>query len=504
MFEKNNSIKEILNEAKDKLSKDRSLLSEKEEFNQRLSKALEGNVLILNKVYGTDSSENVDQRSKKITEIVEHQSALILEQEVNNPSSSILILNQEVKDTLVLKNEIDGQSLVLEDEYTGAGSETINQIKEDLNEIKDRSEQKDPFIERLEQLEEKQTTLFTKLDEVLSEIQSKDPTEDINLKFDILTNQIQNQIDERLEKIENDFNEKKDQIHQIEEKLVQIDSSFENLSNSIENLDFKIEEFVKNLNESLSQNIQEQTRKFEQNQLAQDEKINSKLIEYEKNIENRFGLLQEQIKSSIDQLHKYIEEEKLRKEEDKKNDPEYQSNLRLNNIYKILEMQISQSLVGNLTHNQLVSESDIKPSVQSKNPEIVSEVVKTDNKELVQKLDEIKNQLNQKVQIDDQGIKEIYDLTNSKIQNLEQIINQNQSSFQKQINDNNERLLNYFKSNELKPLNGLNFDLASLRQFDDVDQAKNFIQNLILKETQNWIKNNQKSIEDICKKIIYK
>ena len=36
MFEKNNSIKEILKEAKEKLSKDKGLASEKEEFNQKI------------------------------------------------------------------------------------------------------------------------------------------------------------------------------------------------------------------------------------------------------------------------------------------------------------------------------------------------------------------------------------------------------------------------------------------------------------------------------------
>lgn len=505
MFEKNNSIKDILKEAKDKLSKDKSLSNEKEEFNQRLAKALDGNVLVLNKVYGSDSNSNIDQRSKKITEIIEHQSALILNNEIKDSSDKTLLLEQEVllaDNVLTLENEIkeDG-ALVLDHEYKEPINQALSEVQADLEEIKQRSGQKDPFIERIEQLEEKQISLFAKVDEVLNEIKSKDPTEDIALKFDILTNQIGNEIDEKIEKIKEDIQENKEQKNQLEERIIQIENSSENLRNSVENLDYKIEDLTRNLNESLSQNIQEQIKKFEQSQLAQDEKINSKLQEYEKNIESRFDVIQHQIKTSIDQFHKFIEEEKLSKEEDKKNDPEYQSNLRLNNIYKILEMQISQSLVSNFSNNAIPQNI-----TSSSNPlnAIAPTIVKSDNREVLQKLEELKVQLNNKSKIDDNGIKEIFSLTNNKISKLEEKINENQSSLTETFVSNQDKIINYFKSNELKSLQGLSLDLSSIREFDDMEEAKSFIENVILKETQTWIKNNQKSIEDICKKIIYK
>ena len=505
MFEKNNSIKDILKEAKDKLSKDKSLSNEKEEFNQRLAKALDGNVLVLNKVYGSDSNSNIDQRSKKITEIIEHQSALILNNEIKDSPDKTLLLEQEVSladNVLTLENEIkeDG-ALVLDHEYEEPIKQALSEVQADLDEIKQRSEQKDPFIERIEQLEEKQISLFAKVDEVLNEIKSKDPTEDIALKFDILTNQIGNEIDEKIEKIKEDIQENKEQKNQLEERIIQIENSSENLRNSVENLDYKIEDLTRNLNESLSQNIQEQIKKFEQSQLAQDEKINSKLQEYEKNIESRFDVIQHQIKTSIDQFHKFIEEEKLRKEEDKKNDPEYQSNLRLNNIYKILEMQISQSLVSNFSNNAISQNI-----TSSSNPlsTTAPTIVKSDNREVLQKLEELKVQLNNKIKIDDNGIKEILSLTNNKISKLEEKINENQSNLTETFVNNQDKIINYFKSNELKSLQGLSLDLSSMREFDNMEEAKSFIENVILKETQTWIKNNQKSIEDICKKIIYK
>ena len=492
MFEKNNSIKEILKEAKEKLSKDNALTSEKEEFNQKISKALDGNVLVLNKIYGSDSKDNIDQRSKKITEIVEHQSALLLNQEVTSGTESALLLSNEAheNETLILTKEVaDEGTLLLDNEYEGPYSDELKEIHREIDELKERSEEKDPFIERIEQLEEKQITLFNKLDQTINEIQSKDPSEEISLKFDIFNNQINNEIDEKISKIN-------DQNSIFEERLTQIESSSENLKNSIENLDFKIEELSNNLNESLKNNIQEQISQIEQSKIAQDEKINFKLKEYEQNIQNRFDIIENQMKASVDQLHKYLEEEKVRKEEEKKNDPEYQSNLRLNNIYKIIEMQISQSLVNNIS-NQPVANINL-PNQATQKIDTIQKNTNKDN-EILEKLNYLSQQLSSKIQIDDQGIKEMYNLTNSKIdqmqEKVEKAISESKSS---------NELIEYFKSYELKNLEGLNFDLSQIKQFDDLDQAKLFVEDLIIKETQNWIKKNQKNIEEICKKIIYK
>ena len=491
MFEKNNSIKEILKEAKEKLSKDKGLASEKEEFNQKISKALDGNVLVLNKIYGSDSNDNIDQRSKKITEIVEHQTALLLNQEVSESGNVTLLLNSEINndETLILNKEVaDKGTLLLENEYEGPYSDELKEIHREIDELKERSEEKDPFVERIEQLEEKQNTLFNKIDQALNEIQSKDPSEEIALKFDIFNNQISNEIDEKISKVN-------DQNSIFEERLTQIETSSENLKNSIENLDFKIEELSNNLNESLNNNIQQQISQLEQSKAAQDQ-----------NIQNRFDAIEHQMKTSIDQVHKYLEEEKIRKEEEnkrkeeeKKNDPEYQSNLRLNNIYKILEMQISQSLVNNISNQGSIPVTQVPNYISHQAVQPNQNVIKDNNKEVLEKLENLSQQLSSKVKIDDEGIKQVFNSTNEKINQLQEKIDKAISSSQ-----NNKELIDYFKSYELKNLEGLNFDLSSIRQFDDLGDAKSFIENLIIKETQNWIKNNQKNIEEICKKIIYK
>ena len=68
----------------------------------------------------------------------------------------------------------------------------------------------------------------------------------------------------------------------------------------------------------------------------------------------------------------------------------------------------------------------------------------------------------------------------------------------------NEKLIKYFKSYEFKSLEKLNVDLKEVKQFDDLNLAKNFVEKLILSETQGWISNNQIEIEEISKKLLYK
>jgi len=67
-----------------------------------------------------------------------------------------------------------------------------------------------------------------------------------------------------------------------------------------------------------------------------------------------------------------------------------------------------------------------------------------------------------------------------------------------------DSLIEHFKNNELKELNHLQFDFKGEKQFDDLKSSKEFLEKLILSETQNWIQSNQKTIEDISKKLLYK
>ena len=94
----------------------------------------------------------------------------------------------------------------------------------------------------------------------------------------------------------------------------------------------------------------------------------------------------------------------------------------------------------------------------------------------------------------------------SKLEELAQSLRQYEES--KDSNNSNhlenEKLIKYFKSYEFKSLEKLNVDLKEVKQFDDLNLAKNFVEKLILSETQGWISNNQIEIEEISKKLLYK
>ena len=115
--------------------------------------------------------------------------------------------------------------------------------------------------------------------------------------------------------------------------------SNENLKNQIDNIDLKIKDGQKNQEENIENKLQGFGNKLQGFESKIEENIDSKLL-----------LFENKINSKLQELQHILEEDRAKKkleEEEKNNDPDYQANLRLNSIYKILEAQMSQSLINN-------------------------------------------------------------------------------------------------------------------------------------------------------------
>ena len=601
MDNKKNSIKEILTNTKDLLTKDSELSKEKEDFDAKLSKALEGNILTLNKLANKDTIDELDQRSKKITQIVEFQSneTLLLDTEIKD-QSEILLLNNEIleKDKEINEKEIQNILVASENQDKIDGLDTkfnsnIDQSEVSLKLNKEESVEEGKnylsILERIEQLEEQKKTITKKLEKSIEENELRDPSEEISLKFDILSNQISNDIDSKIDLINNDINivnEEKDGIYQelnsqkesVESGFSGLELSNENLKNQIDNIDLKIKDGQKNQEENIENKLQGFGNKLQGFESKIEENIDSKLL-----------LFENKINSKLQELQHILEEDRAKKkleEEEKNNDPDYQANLRLNSIYKILEAQMSQSLINNnLSANK--ESPDIFRNKYIKNAP--TEVTSVENSNTIQKTNQmlesilhsthtlseeidtlkkqesnhpqaiesskielISSQLNSLI---DQQTKldkiheEIYSLSNqqyksdevknkihslsdqqSKIEaiskhleslpeekknlnstlsdqlvKLEEIFSFLKSApVQKDKTEKLDNLIQYFKSSELQKMSHIKFDFVGIQQFEDLKSSKKFLEKMILSETQNWIKLNQKTIEDISKKLLYK
>ena len=603
MDNKKNSIKEILTNTKDLLIKDSELSKEKEEFDAKLSKALEGNILTLNKLANKDTIDELDQRSKKITQIVEFQSneTLLLDTEIKD-QSEILLLNNEIleKDKEINEKEIQNILVASENQDKIDGLDTKFNSNIDQSEVspklnKEESTEKGKnylsILERIEQLEEQKKTITKKLEKSIEENELRDPSEEISLKFDILSNQISNDIDSKIDLINNDINivnEEKDGIYQelnsqkesVESGFSGLELSNENLKNQIDNIDLKIKDGQKNQEENIENKLQGFGNKLQGFESKIEENIDSKLL-----------LFENKINSKLQELQHILEEDRAKKkleEEEKNNDPDYQANLRLNSIYKILEAQMSQSLINNnlsankespdifRNENQYIKNAPTEvTSVENSNTiqktnqmlesilhstHTLSEEIDTLKKQESNhpqaiessKIELISSQLNSLI---DQQTKldkiheEIYSLSNqqyksdevknkihslsdqqSKIEaiskhleslpeekknlnstlseqlvKLEEIFSFLKSApVQKDKTEKLDNLIQYFKSSELQKMSHIKFDFVGMQQFEDLKSSKKFLEKMILSETQNWIKLNQKTIEDISKKLLYK
>lgn len=539
MVDQTNSIKEILKNTKDLLSQDQELAKEENDFNDKVAKALEGNILVLNKIYENKSVDEIDKRSKKVIEIVEHQiqDVLTLDKEVSSVQQTLL-LNREVEDqdqqTLLLNREVKDENQNLAEDSLEEKKENLVQVATNVNTLEEQDlENSDGLlVSRVKQLEQQQERMLSELNKLVDELKSLNPSEEISLKFDILTNQFSNELDEKIESVKADIvaiDQSKDHLAaELGDQKNTMDLGFSNLEKSNEefkdqlnNLDFKIDDFTNSLENKISEQMH-----------AQDQKI-----------ESQEASLQKQMNDNFNSLKTLMEEDKtLRKkeeEENKKNSPEHQANLRLNSIYKLLEMQATQSLINsNINPQNTTLTNSVSDNISHESrPSMNSNPARSDNThlkaiaDLSQKLEplihlnETLAELSKSIQdrkdtnyaeernvLDTTKLNEILQKINnfsnqeSKLEELAQSLS-NMKESKDSNNSNhleNEKLIKYFKSYEFKSLEKLNVDLKEVKQFDDLNLAKNFVEKLILSETQGWISNNQIEIEEISKKLLYK
>ena len=539
MVDQTNSIKEILKNTKDLLSQDQELAKEENDFNDKVAKALEGNILVLNKIYENKSVDEIDKRSKKVIEIVEHQiqDVLTLDKEVSSVQQTLL-LNREVEDqdqqTLLLNREVKDENQNLAEDSLEEKKENLVQVATNVNTLEEQDlENSDGLlVSRVKQLEQQQERMLSELNKLVDELKSLNPSEEISLKFDILTNQFSNELDEKIESVKADIvaiDQSKDHLAaELGDQKNTMDLGFSNLEKSNEefkdqlnNLDFKIDDFTNSLENKISEQMH-----------VQDQKI-----------ESQEASLQKQMNDNFNSLKTLMEEDKtLRKkeeEENKKNSPEHQANLRLNSIYKLLEMQATQSLINsNINPQNTTLTNSVSDNISHESrPSMNSNPARSDNThlkaiaDLSQKLEplihlnETLAELSKSIQdrkdtnyaeernvLDTTKLNEILQKINnfsnqeSKLEELAQSLS-NMKESKDSNNSNhleNEKLIKYFKSYEFKSLEKLNVDLKEVKQFDDLNLAKNFVEKLILSETQGWISNNQIEIEEISKKLLYK
>jgi len=486
------SIQDIIEDAKSRFSTDDALKVEKDDFDKKISKALHKNVLILDKVYEENTAiDSKNKKSKKINQILNHQS----KQSDKIDFSKVLLLDNEVAehDKLVLNNEITDLSstLILNNEIDENDNTKVNKISED--------------------------EVSSSLSSAIEELQSKN--EDLQLKLDIISNQISNEVNEKIDEFSNNFN----YLEKVSSKVRNdISSELQILQNNLADVIQKqtnLQNQVLDFEQKLFQESSSQSQNLSRMQAELNSKVTETQLQFSKDLELFYN-----------KIHNLLEEEKRKKiEEDniKKNEPHNQFNERMNSLSRIIEMQMTHSIVGNVFNSPAANLGLLKKtSLQSSGEDNrLNQLSEHHNQlqtnlfsEINEKIEALKMELNkvnenldhiiakplvnpeheqaiENLKKETQSIAVAIDKQNDFFASIAKTQNEN-------FNDRLSQLIDSFKVSEFDKVGKLKTNITNISKFENIEEAKKFIEKLIKDESQAWIETNQEKIKEISKKLL--
>ena len=299
MFDHSDSIRDILQNAKEELKSSDDMRDEYNKFNQKIKS--ETNIsddgsLILKDPLDKSSNEKSLSQLKQINasilhltnEVKNNESILLLNDEISNVENSeenVLYLNEEYKPefskTLILNHEINlDEPLLLNSEF----EETIQDLSAELSTLEQDLDGPDPIYERVDVIDQQQNNIQTKLENIYEKIEDNDT--DTDLKLDKLSSDIESKISENIIDIKKDILEIKNDKsviesleHSISIHLDPINQSFLTLKDDFNNIHESIiheskdaKDNILQSNEDLKKDVIESNEQLKQEILLDSEK----------------------------------------------------------------------------------------------------------------------------------------------------------------------------------------------------------------------------------------
>lgn len=416
MFDHSDSIRDILQNAKEELKSSDDLREEYDKFNQKIKS--DNNVnddgsLVLRNPLEKHSTEKSLGRLKQINDSILHltnevknnENILLLNEEISNEENleeNVLYLNDEYKPefskTLVLSQEIDlDQPLLLNSEF----EETIQDLSSELSTLEQDLDGPDPIYERVDIIDQQQTNIQNKLETIYEKIEDNDT--DTDLKLDKLSSDIESKISENIIDIKKDILEIKNDKsiiesleHSISIHLDPINQSFltykddlNNIHESIVHENKEVRDIIVQSNENLKKDITESNEHLKQDITESNEHLKQEiLLDSEKTrIDN------ENLKNEILDNLRIFEEERRRIEEEriaKENSPQRKlekrfkeisevlesQNLKMQTIYSSIEMQHNQTIMQNVMNNFMQNIQNYEKKLEDKMDQVENKFTK--------------------------------------------------------------------------------------------------------------------------------
>ncbi len=385
MFDHSDSIRDILQNAKEELKNNPELNKDHQEYQNYVEQTNGDQKLVLNNPKKNFDEplvlDNLNEIKNNIltltNEISENQDVLLLKNEVQIQDENILHLKNEYKpdlnSILELKHEINlDEPLLLNKEF----ETTITDLEKELSELSDNIVSDDPIYEKVETIDQQQSDIQSKLENIYEKIEDSD--KETEVKLDLLSSKIENDvndkihnIDQSLEAIKNStkIDELKDTVLEYNEELK---SSLElSVSNQIGNIQVTVDSLLEN-NEIFKQEINNQSDSFKQEVKDQSELFKHEMLNSQENLRVEFldnlRILEEERRRIEDERieRENSPQKKLEKRFDEISSILESHNLKMQSMYNTMEMQHNQAMVQNVMNNFMNNISGYEKKIEEK------------------------------------------------------------------------------------------------------------------------------------------
>ena len=465
MFDHSDSIRDIIEETKDELKNNPELKKDYQNYEKQRTGDNQ-KTLVLDSRLNEDPQENTINTLKNINndililnEEINQQEILTLNNEIGNninQDQNVLYLQNEYKpdfsDTLTLNLEVNfDHPLLLKDEVETTLSRDLDK---EISKLDEEILAEDPIYEKVDLIDQQQSNIQNKLENIYEKIEQNDS--DTDIKLDNLSDQIKNSIIQNIEELKdasvnlnNAFDASKEQIKEnIELSLTShLGPVYENVDLLKSNFD-NIHESIISSNEILRQDIH-QNNEILKNEIINNNEITKEEIYYNSN----------SLKSELLDKIKYLEEERERIENERierENSPQRKlekkfeeissviesQNLKMQTAFATMEMKQNQSLMQSMMQNFMNNLQNYEKKIDEKLNDNRSFENKNHREDhLSNKIDEMEKRFERK--FEDMRQASINDNFNKTILNLDRQFEQRQGP----QNNNNPVLLENMSEN---------------------------------------------------------
>ena len=495
MFDHSDSIRDILQNAKDELKNNPELKKEQEEYQRTVQSTNGDQKLILDNpkknfdepLVLSNLNEIKDNILTLNNEVIQNQDVLVLKNEIEIIDENILYLDKEYKpnfDTILeLSHEINlDEPLLLDNEF----ETTISDLETELSNLSKDIVGDDPIYDKVETIDRQQSDIQAKLENIYEKIEDSD--KETEIKLDLLSSKIENDVNEKIHNIDESLEAIKNstKIDELRNSFIEYNeelrSSLElSVSTHIGNVQVTVDNLLEN-NEQFKHEVKEHSEIFKQQVTDQSEAFRNEMLNSHENLRVEFldnlRVLEEERRRIEDERieRENSPQKKLEKRFDEISSVLESHNLKMQAMYNSMEMQHNQTMVQTAMNNFMNNISNYEKKLDEK----INEAEKKQNQDIIinNPIIDLEKKIEERLKSFEKNIND-YKVTqnDTRLENIEKRIEERFRDFERSLDKSNQEPLG--KISSLIPTSGDTSQYVN-NVSNNIELFKKFIDNKFL------------------------